>query len=78
VAARLTRRTLALSFPRDLLVVRVAAGVQNLAFLLLGRAFRVFVHPPHELVAAATGAGLRIEETGRRGVWEYVVLGRGE
>jgi magnesium-protoporphyrin O-methyltransferase len=78
VAARLTRRTLALSFPRDLAVVRVAFRIQNLAYRLLGRAFRVFVHPPRELVAAATEAGLRLEETGRRGVWEYVVLERSE
>jgi magnesium-protoporphyrin O-methyltransferase len=78
VAARLTRRTLALSFPRDLAVVRMAVGIQNLAFRLLGRAFRVFVHPPGDLVAAATEAGLRLGETGRRGAWEYVVLERAE
>jgi len=78
VAAQLARRTLALSFPRDLAVVRVAVGIQNLAFRLLGRAFRVFVHSPHELVAAATVAGLRLEETGRRGLWEYAVLERAE
>jgi magnesium-protoporphyrin O-methyltransferase len=78
VAARLTRRTMALSFPRDLVVIKVAVGIQNLVFRLLGRAFRVFVHSPRELVAAATGAGLRLEETGRRGLWEYVVFERAE
>jgi hypothetical protein len=78
VAAGLTRRTLAMSFPRDLLVVRVAVAAQNLAFRILGRAFRAFVHSPRELVAAATEVGLRHVETGRRGVWEYAVFERAD
>lgn len=75
-AARLTRRTLALSFPRDLLGVRAAVAVQNAALRLLGKAFRAFVHPPAALVAAAEEQGLRLVESGRTRVWEYVVLVR--
>jgi magnesium-protoporphyrin O-methyltransferase len=76
MAAGLTRRRLAMSFPRDLTLVRAAVAAQNLAFRVLGKAFRAFVHSPQELVAVATASGLRLVETGRQGMWEYVVLER--
>ena len=76
LAARLTRRTLALSFPRDLLVIRAAVAVQNAVQRLLGRAFRAFVHPRRAIVAAGEAGGLRLVESGRTRVWEYVVLER--
>jgi magnesium-protoporphyrin O-methyltransferase len=76
VAARLTRRTLALSFPRDRRAVHVASAVQNAFFRLLGRAFRVFVHEPSAIVAAAEAEGLRLVESGQGAVWEYAVLER--
>ncbi len=46
IAAGLTRRRLAMSFPRDLALVRVAVAAQNLVFRVLGKAFRAFVHSP--------------------------------
>jgi magnesium-protoporphyrin O-methyltransferase len=75
-AARLARRALVLSYPRRLLAVRAVAGLQNAFFRLLGRTFRVFVHSPEALVAAAESAGLRRESGGHTLVWEYVVLRR--
>lgn len=76
VAGRLARRTLALSFPRDVLPIRLGVGIQNAVFRILGKAFRVFVYSPSAIVAAADGAGLQVVESGRAGVWEYIVFAR--
>jgi SAM-dependent methyltransferase len=59
-AARLARRRLALSFPRDTLPARLFARAQNLVFRLLRRRFRVYVHPRAALVEAAEADGLRL------------------
>ncbi len=59
-AARLARRRLALSFPRETRPARVFARGQNLVFRLLRRRFRVHLHPRAELVGAAEAAGLRL------------------
>jgi magnesium-protoporphyrin O-methyltransferase len=75
-AARLTRRTLVLSFPRRLLAIRVAVAFQNLVFRMLGRSFRVFVHPLEAVVAAAESGGLGLVEHGQRGIWEFVAMRR--
>jgi SAM-dependent methyltransferase len=76
-AARLARRTLVLSFPRDLLWIRAAMAVMNAGFRVLRRQFRVFVHPPAELVRAAEGAGLSLVESGHGALWEFAALRRG-
>jgi Methyltransferase domain len=77
-AARLARRTLVLSFPRDLLWVRAAMAVMNAGFRLLRRQFRVFVHSPAELVRAAEGAGLSLVESGQGSLWAFAALQRPE
>jgi len=76
VAARLARRTLVLSFPRDRLLVRIGLGLVNGWMRLLGRSFRVFVHPSPLLVAAGEVEGLRLAERGRGFLWEFVALRR--
>jgi magnesium-protoporphyrin O-methyltransferase len=76
VAARLTRRRLALSFPRDRRALRAAVALQNAFFRVVGRAFRVFLHDPAALVAAGEAQGLRRVESGRGAIWEYIVLER--
>jgi magnesium-protoporphyrin O-methyltransferase len=76
VAARLTRRRLALSYPRDRRALRAAVALQNAFFGLVGRAFRVFVHDPAAIVAAGEAHGLRRVESGHGAIWEYVVLER--
>ena len=75
-AARLSRRTLALSFPRDRILVRAGLAVLNGSMRILGRSFRVFVHPRAALVAVAQEEGLRLVETGRTPAWELVVFRR--
>jgi Methyltransferase domain len=75
-AARLARRTLVLSFPRDRALVRAGLRLVNLTMAAMGRSFRVFVHPRAALVAAAEAEGLGIAETGGGFAWEFVALRR--
>ena len=76
VAARLARRTLVLSFPRDRLLVRTGFALLNGVLRLLGRSFRIFVHAPSSLRAAAEAEGLRPLDSGHGFVWEFVALQR--
>jgi magnesium-protoporphyrin O-methyltransferase len=75
-AAELARRSLVLSFPRDIVLLRAAARVLNAGLALFGRSFRVFVHPRSALVAAAESEGLRLSGGGSGGPWEYAAFER--
>lgn len=75
-AARLTRQALVLSYPRDVVGVRLGLRVLNLGQWVLRRSFRAFVHPPGKLRAAAETHGLRVTDTGRNGFWEFTTLRR--
>jgi SAM-dependent methyltransferase len=75
-AAALARRSLVLSFPRDVVWARAAVGVLNAGLALFGRSFRVFVHRRAALVAAAEAEGLRLAGGGRGGPWEYAAFER--
>jgi magnesium-protoporphyrin O-methyltransferase len=76
IAARLTRRTLVLSYPRDVFWMRAAIGAMNAGFRILRRSFRTFVHPPEALAAAAESAGLVRTESGRGAAWEFAAFAR--
>lgn len=76
IAARLARRTLVLSFPRDRFLVKTGLRFVNATMRLMGRSFRVFVHPPPSLVAAAESEGLRLADSGQGFVWRFVTLRR--
>jgi magnesium-protoporphyrin O-methyltransferase len=75
-AARLARRTLVLSFPRDVVWVRAVLRFVNAGLRLMGRSFRVFVHPPEAIVQTAESSGLRLAERGHGPIWEFVALQR--
>jgi Methyltransferase domain len=75
-AARLARRSLLLSYPRDTWWIRAGARALNAGQWLFRRSFRVFIHRPADLVAAGTRAGLARERTGGDRVWEYAILRR--
>jgi magnesium-protoporphyrin O-methyltransferase len=77
LAARLARRLLLLSYPRDAWWVRLGIRSLNAGLWLARRSFRVFVHPPAQLAAAAEAAGLGLERRGRGPLWEYAILSRG-
>jgi magnesium-protoporphyrin O-methyltransferase len=76
VAARLARRSLVLSFPRERLLVRAGLSVMNAALRAMRRSFRVYLHPRRSLIASAEAAGLREADTGRGFLWEFVALER--
>ena len=76
IAARLSRQTLALSFPRDRLLIRFGICGMNAVMRLMRRSFRVFVHPRAALVGAAEAEGLALASTGGSFAWEFVVLRR--
>jgi Methyltransferase domain len=58
VAASLARRTLVLSHPREVWWARAGMAVVNASFRLLGRRFRVHVHPARALEDAIESHGL--------------------
>ena len=60
LAASLAQRTLALSFPRDVVWSRAFFGATNLVLRVVRRRFRVFVHPPEALRAAIEERGLTL------------------
>ena len=76
IAGRLARRTLVLSYPRDVAWVRLAVGLLNLGQRLSRRSFRAFVHSPAKLRAAVEEQGLRATDLGKTGFWEYSTLER--
>ncbi len=75
-AARLARRTLVLSFPRDAAWVRLGVRLLNAGLWALRRSFRTFVHPPAALRAAIEAEGLRVAARGTDGPWEFVAVRR--
>jgi len=76
MAARLAERTLILSFPRDRFLIRMAASLINRGQRLMGRSFRVFLHPRASLLAAAHSQGLTVATTGQNLAWEFAALRR--
>jgi hypothetical protein len=76
VAAEKSRRALALSFPRDIWLVRTAAVAINVASRIRRSDFRFFVHSPESIVATARDGGLRLvnEYSGR--FWQIAALER--
>ena len=58
IAASLTGRTLALSYPRGVWWTRAALRIVNLFFRVRGGRFRVFLHSPRALEAAVEAHGL--------------------
>jgi hypothetical protein len=75
-AARLTRRTLVLSFPRDVIWVRVAIRLLNASLWLRRSPFRTYVHQPDALLAAADRGGLHIGNSDHRVFWQWATLER--
>jgi len=78
VAGTLTRRVLLVSYPRRVAWTRAFSWAENLAFRLIGRGFRSFIHPPGELEAAATASGLRRTRSSRGLIWQSAAFERVE
>lgn len=76
VAARLAVRMLVLTFPRDRFLMRGLMRVGNFFLRLMGRSFRVFVHPRTSLHGAAQAEGMQLVKAGHGLVWEFLALQR--
>lgn len=75
-AARLARRALILSFPRDTVWIRAGLRFMNVGFRLMGRSFRVFAHSRAALREAAEKEGLRLVDAGGGVAWEFATFRR--
>ena len=76
VAARLTRRTLLLTFPRDTVWARMGVRCLNAWFWALRRSFRTFVHPAAAVIAAVEAEGLSLTERFDARFWELAAFRR--
>jgi len=75
-AGRLARRTLVLSFPRDVFWVRAGIRLLNAGLWLSRNSFRVYVHRPAALLAAAEDEGVHHLEGDRGVFWQWATLRR--
>ena len=75
-AARLARRTLLLSFPRDVFWMRVGIRAVNTGYWLRRSSFRVFAHRGAALLAAAEAEGVLVADFGRGTFWEFAAFRR--
>ena len=75
-AGKLARRALVLSFPRDVFWVKVGVRLLNAGLWLMRNPFRVYVHRPAALLAAAEVEGLRVREGDRGAFWQWATMRR--
>lgn len=75
-AADHAQRIVAFSYPRPGWVTRVFVAAVNTGNLLLGRAFRAYVHPPEAMFAVLEGAGLRKQWAGGDRIWAVALFER--
>lgn len=75
-AADHARRQLALTFPRDVVWMRIGLAVVNLLQRVRRRSFRVYLHPPDAVLAVAQAHGLEATSRHRGLVWEFAGLTR--
>ena len=64
------RRLLVFSYPPRNVLSRLLLGAQNLLFRLRRREFRVFAHPPAQMLAVVEERGLLLAYTHRPVVWQ--------
>ena len=77
-ASRHAKYELALTFPRDVVWMRLGLATLNLLQRIRRSAFRVYVHPPAAVLAVARAHGLELASRHRGPVWEFAGLIRPE
>jgi hypothetical protein len=75
-AGRLARQVLVLSFPRDVFWIRAGVRMLNASLWLMRNPFRVYVHRPAELFAAAEVEGVHVQDGDRSAFWQWATLRR--
>ena len=73
-AAERARRYLVFTFPRYSWPTRLASRVPNLWFRIIGWGYRLYVHPPRAMIAAAERRGLRLVHEHRGLFWQLAAL----
>ena len=77
-ASKHAKHELALTFPRDVVWMRLGLAVVNLLQRMRRRSFRVYLHPPAAVLAVARAHGLEPASHHRGLVWEFAGLTRRE
>jgi magnesium-protoporphyrin O-methyltransferase len=77
-ASRHAKHQLALTFPRDVVWMRLGFAALNLFQRMRRRSFRVYLHPPAAVLAVARAHGLETAGHHRGMVWEFAGLTRRE
>jgi SAM-dependent methyltransferase len=67
------RALVALSYPRDRWVARVATRLINLVMWMRRNSFRTFVHDPEAIAARVEAAGFRPTASGTTTQWQWMV-----
>ena len=75
-AADHTRQVLVMSYPRDLLWIRVGLAFGNLVLRLLRREFHVFVHSPKKILGVSEQRGLKPIFNTNGFIWSIAALRR--
>lgn len=75
-AADHARRMLVFSYPRHRLLTRAGSLVENLGYGIRRQDFRVFVHSPETLLAAAAERGYTPVSEGQNTWWQYTGMVR--
>ena len=76
VAADHARGILVMSFPTDRWWMRVGLAVANIGLRIARRQFRIFLHSPEQILAAAAQHGLRTALNRPGFVWQIAALER--
>ena len=75
-AAERTQGLLVMSFPNDRWWTRLGLTIVNVGFRVMRVQFRVFLHPPDLILAAARHHGLNTSSTHGGLLWQVTVLER--
>ena len=75
-AAGRARRVLVFSYPPRNPLSRMLIALQNLGLRLIGKEFRTFVHPPHEMLAVLAENGLTLRYAHRGVPWRVAGVER--
>ena len=75
-AAERTKRMLVMSFPNDRWWTRLGLTFANFGFRVIRMQFRVFLHPPEQIVAVVERHGFKTKFTDRGLLWQVTALER--
>ena len=76
-AAQHAHKLLALSFPQGAWYIRLAGKIANFILWLTGSQFRIYIHPPPDILATAQAHGLRLVQQKFSWPWQIAVFERG-